>query len=31
MLTSVGFPSPNTADLTILELHATEPPALSRH
>ena len=25
-LTSVGFPSPRTADMTILELHATEPP-----
>src|ERR1700730_12194623 len=25
-LTSVGFPSPKTADITILELHATEPP-----
>jgi hypothetical protein len=26
VLTSVGFPSPNTAELTILELHVTEPP-----
>ena len=26
VLTSVGFPSPNAAELTILELHATEPP-----
>jgi hypothetical protein len=26
MLTSVGFPSPSTADVTVLELHATEPP-----
>jgi hypothetical protein len=26
MLTSVGFPSPKTADITVLELHATEPP-----
>jgi len=26
VLTSVGFPSPKTADITILELHATEPP-----
>lgn len=25
-LTSVGFPSPDTADITILQLHATEPP-----
>ena len=25
-LTSVGFPSPKTAELTILNLHATEPP-----
>ena len=25
-LTSVGFPSPSTAELTILSLHATEPP-----
>ena len=25
-LTSVGFPSPKTADITILELHAIEPP-----
>ena len=25
-LTSVGFPSPDTATVTILELHATEPP-----
>jgi hypothetical protein len=26
LLTSVGFPSPTTAEITILELHATEPP-----
>ena len=26
MLTSVGFPSPERADLTILHLHNTEPP-----
>jgi hypothetical protein len=26
MLTSVGFPSPDTATVTILDLHATEPP-----
>jgi len=26
LLTSVGFPSPESADITILELHATEPP-----
>ena len=25
-LTSVGFPSPKAADLTILQLHAIEPP-----
>lgn len=25
-LTSVGFPPPDAADITILELHATEPP-----
>ena len=25
-LTSVGFPSPKTADVTILQLHAIEPP-----
>jgi hypothetical protein len=25
-LASVGFPSPKTAELTILNLHATEPP-----
>jgi hypothetical protein len=25
-LTSVGFPSPSTAEVTILKLHATEPP-----
>ena len=25
-LTSVGFPAPRTAELTILDLHATEPP-----
>jgi hypothetical protein len=26
VLTSVGFPSPKTANMSILELHATEPP-----
>ena len=26
LLTSVGFPSPESAEITILELHATEPP-----
>jgi hypothetical protein len=26
LLTSVGFPSPKTADITILRLHAIEPP-----
>ena len=26
LLTSVGFPSPDDAVITILELHATEPP-----
>jgi hypothetical protein len=26
VLTSAGFPSPKTADITILELHHTEPP-----
>jgi len=26
LLTSVGFPSPDSAEITILELHATEPP-----
>jgi hypothetical protein len=26
VLTSAGFPSPKTAEITILELHATEPP-----
>jgi hypothetical protein len=26
VLTSAGFPSPKTADITVLELHATEPP-----
>jgi hypothetical protein len=26
VLTSAGFPSPKTADITILELHAAEPP-----
>jgi hypothetical protein len=25
-LTSVGFPSPNTAEITVLQLHAIEPP-----
>ncbi len=25
-LTSVGFPSPDEAEMTILHLHATEPP-----
>ncbi len=29
-LTSVGFPRPKTAELTILNLHATEPP-LDQH
>jgi len=31
LLTSVGFPSPKSADLTILELHAIEPPLAVRH
>jgi len=26
VLTSVGFPSPRTADITVLQLHAIEPP-----
>jgi hypothetical protein len=26
LLTSVGFPSPRTADMTVLQLHAIEPP-----
>jgi hypothetical protein len=26
LLTSVGFPSPDTATVMMLELHATEPP-----
>lgn len=26
LLTSVGFPSPKTATISILELHTTEPP-----
>ena len=26
MLTSVGFPPPGSAHMTILQLHATEPP-----
>ncbi len=26
VLLSVGFPSPKTADITILDLHAVEPP-----
>ena len=26
VLTSVGFPSPKSADITVLQLHATEPP-----
>ena len=26
LLTSVGFPSPKTAVMTVLELHAIEPP-----
>ena len=26
VLTSVGFPSPKTADITVLQLHAIEPP-----
>ena len=25
-LTSVGFPSPNAAEITVLQLHAIEPP-----
>lgn len=25
-LTSVGFPSPKSAQITVLQLHATEPP-----
>jgi hypothetical protein len=25
-LTSVGFPSPKSAEITVLRLHATEPP-----
>ena len=25
-LISVGFPSPDTAEITVLQLHATEPP-----
>jgi hypothetical protein len=29
LLTSVGFPAPKTADVTILQLHATEPPLTS--
>jgi hypothetical protein len=29
VLTSAGFPSPKTAAITILELHATEPPLLT--
>jgi heme-degrading monooxygenase HmoA len=26
VLTSVGFPSPKTAEITVLELHVAEPP-----
>ena len=26
LLTSVGFPSPKTAEVTVLQLHAIEPP-----
>ena len=26
LLTSVGFPSPRTADIRVLQLHAIEPP-----
>ncbi len=26
VLTSAGFPSPNTAEITVLQLHAIEPP-----
>jgi hypothetical protein len=26
VLTSVGFPAPRTADVTVLQLHAIEPP-----
>jgi hypothetical protein len=26
MLTSVGFPSPDQAEITILNLHTVEPP-----
>jgi hypothetical protein len=26
VLASVGFPSPDSAEMTILQLHATEPP-----
>ncbi len=26
VLVSVGFPAPKTADITILDLHAVEPP-----
>jgi hypothetical protein len=26
LLTSAGFPSPKTAEITILQLHAIEPP-----
>jgi len=26
VLTSVGFPSPKSAEITVLQLHATEPP-----
>ena len=29
-LTSLGFPSPSTAHLTVLALHATEPPLSAR-
>jgi hypothetical protein len=31
MLTSVGFPAPQTADITILKLHATDDPGTGEH
>ncbi|MCA1832512.1 MAG: hypothetical protein ABR520_12600 [Mycobacteriales bacterium] len=31
LLASVGFPSPKTADMTILRLHAIEPPLTLVH
>jgi hypothetical protein len=31
LLESVGFPSPGSAEMTILELHATEPPLEGAH